>query len=109
MLKNTINIIFGSVALATAFSVLLHDTQLDRAVSVAIALPIATLGYAASDATLKATDGHIHVERVSLARISGLRTALPCLNPRENTFHAKKQQGVAFLGPDSAETLWPSV
>ena len=109
MLKNIINIILGSIALATAASVLLHDTQLDRALTVAIALPVATIGYAGADAAIKSDASHIHVERVSLAKISGLRTALPCLNPRENTVHAKKQGKVAFLGPDSAESLWPSI
>lgn len=109
MLKTIINTILSSLALATAFGVILHDTQLDRATAVAIAVPVAALGYAAADASIKAGDAHVHVERVSLAKISGLRTTLPRLNPREDDRHARKQNKIAFLGAGSAETVWPSI
>jgi hypothetical protein len=109
MLKNIIHIILGIIATATALGVVLHDTQLDKAMTMAIALPISTIGYVGADAALKASDGHVHVERVSLAKMSGLRSAHPCINPRDNTLHMKKQSKIAFLGPDTASTLWPSV
>ena len=108
MLKTTINTIIGILALATSVSVLLHDTQLDKALTMAIALPISTIGYAAADTALKASDGHIHVERVSLGKSSGLRTSLPCSNPRDNVLYVKKNKAV-YLGPDTSSTIWPSV
>lgn len=109
MLQNTIKIIISSLAIIAGFGVVIHDTQLDKATIAAFALPITVVGYAAADAAIKSGDAHIHVERTSLARVNGLRTTLPCLNPRDDGRHTDKQRKVAFHGADAAESLWPSI
>lgn len=111
-MQNTINIALASIAFTAAFSVLLHDTQVDRAAAAALAAPVAALGYAAADMTaksVKSSDPHVHVERVSLAKISGLRSTLPRVDPRDDDRHTKKHNKIALLGSNSAETIWPSV
>ena len=112
-MQNTINFALGTIAFTAAFSVLLHDTQIDRAATAAISAPVAALGYAAADIKskmgIKAGEAHVHVERVSLSKISGLRSTLPRIDPRDGDRNTKKQNKVAFLGSNSAETIWPSV
>jgi hypothetical protein len=58
---------------------------------------------------MKSSDAHVHVERVSLDKVSGLRSTLPRLNPKDDDRHEFKQRKVAFLGAGSAETIWPSI
>jgi hypothetical protein len=109
MQKNILQLILGFIAFATAFGVVLHDTQLDKATTVAIAMPAIAMGYAAADVAIKSSDAHIHVERVSLSRYVNLRSSLPRLNPKDDERFVHKEQKVAFIGPSSSNSLWPSI
>lgn len=109
MLENTFKIIISSLAVIAGFGVIIHDTQVDKATIAALALPITVVSYAAADASIKSGDAHVHVERVSLAKVNGLRATLPCLNPRDDGRHTDKQRKVAFHGTDTVASLWPSI
>lgn len=75
-----------SFTLATTFGVLIHDTKLDQATSVALTLPIALVGYEMGAQIAKlGSEGHTHVERVSLANaVRDLHAGTPRIQPRDD-------------------------
>ena len=75
-----------SFALTTSFGVLVHDTKIDHATSVALALPVALAGYELGPQVPKlGSEGHTHIERVSLANaIRDLHAGTPRIQPRED-------------------------
>jgi hypothetical protein len=108
MLQTVINPLLISFTLFTTFGVLVHDTQVDRAATLALAIPAATIvSYAAVDTASKSGDSHVHVERFSSARqLADIRSNVPRLQPRDDDvrfFQTKKQFG------SDPTTLWPSV
>ena len=111
MIRSIINPIALLFTLTTAFGVVIHDTQMDKAATVALTLPALTLIlYAAVDAGVKSSDPHVHVERASApGHINTLRAMTPRLQPREDDrrhIHTKKL--LYSAGGDSV-SLWPSV
>lgn len=90
--------------LTTAFGVLVHDTQIDKAATYAIALPAAFVSFAAIDTISKSSE-HVHVERVSApSNFAGV----PRIQPRDDErryFSARKDFST---GGDNGY-LWPSV
>ena len=74
------------LTLATSFGVLIHDTKLDQATSVALTLPIALVGYELGAQVAKlGSEGHTHVERVSLANAARyLHAGTPRIQPRDD-------------------------
>lgn len=108
MLRTIINPILLGLTLFTTVGVLVHDTQLDRATTVAVALPTVMAGFAV-DSLLKSGDGHPHVERVSGPKqFSSLRATLPRLQPRDNDRGYVQHKKVYFGGGETT-SLWPSV
>jgi hypothetical protein len=77
-LTNPLPIVF---IIATAFGVLMHDTQVDRAAQLAIIAPSSFSDFAVADASSKATE-HVHVERVSVLNAS--RSSNPNNQPRDD-------------------------
>lgn len=72
-------------SLTTATGVLLHDTRVDKATSVAVALPVAAMGAEAGAKLIHSNpnDFHTHVERTSVAHaVSILHSAAPGIAPR---------------------------
>jgi hypothetical protein len=109
MLQTTTNTLLIGFTLATTLGVVLHDTQLDRAATVAVALPAAIASVVAVDSSLKSSDSHIHVERASAPKhVAGLRSTLPRLQPRDDDRRYQLQKKVYFGGSE-VPTLWPSV
>ncbi len=109
MLRTTTSLILLAITFATAFGVVFHDTQMDKAAKLALALPATLAVYAGVDSVIKYGDGHVHVERVSAPRhIAGLRSTLPRLQPRDDDrrqFALKRAYAYGGVGPTS---LWPS-
>lgn len=91
------------LTLTTTFGVLVHDTQIDQATSIAIALPVAVATYGVADVSLKLNDLHVHAERVSFS------SRQPSTQPRSNDdkkyIVAKKYSLNSFGG----EYSWPSI
>lgn len=66
-LRKTLHISTILLALATAFGVVLHDTQSDHATSLALGVPVMIgTAQALSGAGVKQSDPHVHVERTSV-------------------------------------------
>jgi hypothetical protein len=88
----------------TAFGVLVHDTQLDRATTVALALPTALATIAAVDSAINKGGDHVHVEKVSASQFAGL----PRLQPREDDRRNYQMRKMFQHGQDNV-SIWPSV
>jgi len=99
-------LLFTSVA---AFGVLVHDMQVDRAATVAMALPAAIASYAAIDTVLKSSEHHVHVERTSAPKhINALRMTLPRIQPRDDERRYTQGKKLVYTTGDT-NYIWPSV
>lgn len=93
--------------IATTFGVLIHDTQIDRASTLALSVPAALVGYAAADAASKSGD-HVHVERASVGhRLGALRSSMPRVQPRDDD-RRYIQTKKLYFGTGDTISLWPS-
>jgi len=91
---------------ATAFGVVMHDTQVDHATSVAIMTPSHSTNYAAD--SIKSSD-HTHVERVSMSSQgnSTHHENVPKTQPRNDHNKYAQVKKTATSGGNGG--LWPSV
>jgi len=87
---------------ATAFGVLMHDTRVDHASSVALN-PSQYSNLSLADAVPKAND-HTHVERASVA--GGDSSNIPKLQPRDDHNKYVQVKKHVYSGDDNG--LWPS-
>ena len=95
--------------LTAAFGVLVHDTQLDRATTVALATPVALASFIAADSLIKSSEHHVHVERASAPKhISALRATLPRVQPRDDDRRYLQSKRLYF-GTGETNYIWPSV
>jgi len=103
---NTIPLVF---TLLTAFGVMVHDTKIDSATSLALTAPIALVTYASVDALMKSGDSHVHVEKISGPKqLSNLKVTTPRIQPRDDDRRYIQTKKVFFGGSDNV-SLWPSV
>lgn len=106
LLINPLPLLFTFVA---TFGVLVHDTQIDRATTVALALPTAFATFAAIDAVAKTGEQHLHVERVSMPNhLAALRASIPRLQARDDDRRYAQTKKVYFGGSDRSY-IWPSI
>lgn len=109
MLQTLINpaaLLFTAV---TTFGVLVHDTQVDRATTVALAATSSFVSFIAIDSALKSSENHVHVERASAPRhINALRATLPRVQPRDDDRRYLQSKRLYF-GTGDTNYLWPSV
>lgn len=91
---------------ATAFGVVMHDSQVDHAASVAITTPTFVSSYAAADAVSKSSE-HVHVERVSIMNQGNASRNAPRTLPRDNDRRYIQTKKVA-LHTGNGAGLWPS-
>ena len=70
------------LAILTTLGILVHDTKFDKALSVFIAVPAAL---ALVGVPKLASDGHNHIERVSLSNaVRDLHNGTPRIQPRDD-------------------------
>lgn len=101
---NPLPLVFTAV---TAFGVLVHDTQIDRATTVALAVPTVMASLAAVDTAIRSGESHVHVEKATVhAQYGALRSALPRLQARDDDRHMPSKLALSG-GADTG--LWPSV
>ncbi len=106
MIQTLINPLLIVFTLSLTFGVLVHDTQLDKAATLALAVPAALATYAAVD--IKSDGGHNHVERVSGPKLNALRATVPRVQPRDdNRSYLLNKAG--YAGGLDTTRLWPSV
>ena len=98
------------LTLTTSFGVLIHDTQIDRATSTALAVPIALATFGAADVALKTNEAHTHVEKVNVAKtLQELRSGQPRIqirNDEDRRYVSAKKFTSNGLG---SEYNWPTI
>lgn len=96
------------LALTVGLGVLLHDTQIDQATSVALTAPAILATYAIADSAMKSND-HTHVEKFAASRhLGAFRINVPRIQPRDDNRHIAQSKKLYF-GGGADTSLWPSV
>ena len=88
----------------------MHDTRIDKAATVAVAIPVLAASAAAYEKAI-APNYHTHVERVSLPKFTtSFRSSLPNIQPpREDDRKYIQNKKLMYMGGSDAMSLWPSV
>lgn len=90
-----------------AFGVLLHDMHIDRAATVAVALPSAIATFGAADSLIKATS-HTHVERAAFPKqFTAASSTMHRIQPRDDDRRFIQNKKLYFDGGDKG-IIWPS-
>lgn len=109
------------VTMLTTAGILMHDMHIDKATTVAIAVPVIAASTAAAS-TATATGGeyekvitqnfHTHVERYEAPKLSSsYRSSLPNMQPpRDDDRKYIQNKKLMFVGGgDTTTSLWPSI
>ena len=105
ILTNTTPFLF---IITATLGVLVHDTQIDRATTVALAAPAAFATFAAVDVLTKSTD-HIHTERASMPKhLASIRATLPRIQPRDDDRRYVQSKKLQFTTGGN-NYIWPSI
>ena len=105
-MQKTINFAPIIFTIAVVTGVLLHDMRIDKATTVALAVPAVLATYSA--AHMISGSEHVHVERIAFANQSKVfHSTLPKIATRDNE-HQYIQPKKACAGADHV-SLWPSV
>jgi len=99
------------LTLITGIGILMHDMHIDKATTVAIALPAVVASTGALEKAISPSY-HTHVERVSLPRFttSAFRSTLPNIQPpRDDDRRYVQNKKLLFMGGGEATSLWPSI
>jgi len=100
--------LFISLTFATAFGVLFHDTQVDKAATAAFVAPVAAASFAVINLSNK-LDDHVHVEKASPAdQAGGLRGNIAKAPPRTDDRRYIQSKKI-FFGGSNNSGLWPSI
>ena len=100
-----------SLTFITLAGLLMHDMHIDKATTVAIAMPTAVATAGALDKIIS-PNYHTHVERMSLPRLntSQFRSNLPNMQPpRDDDRRYAQNRRLLYMGGGDSLTLWPSV
>lgn len=110
MFQLLINPIPILLIIGTAFGVLLHDSQIDRAMVTAVTIPVTTSVYGPSEATIKLSDVQPHSEQVSATEnIRNLNDSQPTIQPRANDDKRYVVQKKASFQVAGSDYSWPSI
>lgn len=82
MLSLLLNPLAIFLSLSTLLGVVVHDTRIDKAASVALTLPTTAANYDGSIKLVQTSDLHTHVERISFAQAAHMFAVSPSLQPR---------------------------
>ncbi|HEY8992825.1 MAG TPA: hypothetical protein VIM37_03165 [Candidatus Microsaccharimonas sp.] len=101
------NPLIVSIVLATTLGVLAHDTQIDQAAIIAVAVPASFTAFVAAD-SFKSNE-HVHVEKVSvMSQVGASRLNVPKIQPRDDDHQYVQTKKHSLIGGDTTG-LWPSV
>ncbi len=95
--------ILVGIAIVISFGVLVHDTKIDQATTLALALPLGVTLTLASLPELK-TDAHTHVERASFERSVHATNGMPPRGDTRKYLLTKHQRG--FNAPEPHTLLY---
>jgi hypothetical protein len=94
--------------IAIVTGVLVHDMRIDKATTVALALPAMLATYGA--AHMIGGSDHIHVERVAFSNQSSIyHSSLPKITPPDNSNRYAQPKKSLVSGGNDNTRLWPSV
>ncbi|HRN90235.1 MAG TPA: hypothetical protein PK543_00935 [Candidatus Saccharibacteria bacterium] len=107
MLPLTLNPLPVLISLTAAFSVLVHDSQIDFAAMTALAVPAAIITGDVVGLNLAEAGQHVHAERSSGSRaIRNTQAATPPRNENDKKYVAQRR----LLGDSfGSEFYWPSI
>lgn len=107
MLPLTLNPIPVLISLTAAFSVLVHDSQIDFAAITVMAVPAAIISGDIASLGLADAGQHVHGERTSGSRtMRTTQAATPPRNENDRKFVAQRR----LLGDSfGSEFYWPSI
>lgn len=106
-MQKTINLAPIVFTVAVTAGVLFHDMHIDKAATVAFALPAVLATYGA--AHLVSGSEHIHVERASFSGQSMFHSGLPKVTNRDNEHRYIQAKKIPVSGGSDGGQLWPSV
>lgn len=93
----------------TTVGILSHEMHIDRATTVAVALPAAAAaaGVVGASEKIISQNYHTHVERASIPKFS---SSLPNVQPpRDDDRRYVQSKKLLFLGGGDTASLWPSI
>ncbi|MBC7564744.1 hypothetical protein H7100_00715 [Candidatus Saccharibacteria bacterium] len=93
---------------ATAFGVVMHDTQVDKATSVAIMTPASFTNVALANAVAKSNE-HVHVERMSVSSQGSATHPEKVAKTQPRNDHTRYIQVKKHAHDGGDNGLWPSV
>lgn len=107
MLPLTLNPLPVLISLTAAFSVLVHDSQIDFAAMTALAVPAAIITGDVVGLGLSDAGQHVHAERSSGSRATrSTQAATPPRNENDKKYVAQRR----LLGDSfGSEFYWPSI
>lgn len=106
-MQKTINLAPIVLIFAIVTGIVFHDMRIDKATTVALALPAMLATYGAVH--LVGGSEHIHVERVAFSNQSRVfHSSLPKITPRDNSDRYIQPKKSLSGGNDNTQ-LWPSV
>lgn len=101
------------ITLLTTVGILSHEMHIDRATTVAVALPavIAAAATAGAAEVMISQNHHTHVERASIPKINSdsMRSPLPNVKPSRDDDDYTQDKKLLLMGGGTASSLWPSV
>ena len=108
-IKNTVNVAPIIFVLAIVSGVLVHDLRIDKATSVALALPAMLATYGAAH-FISGGGEHIHVERVAFSNQSSVfHSNLPKITPRDELRNYIQSKKSHTSGGNGQGSTWPSI
>lgn len=106
LLKNPLTL---AIVLSTSLGILTHDTQLDKAAVLAVAVPATFSALYMADAFSHSSD-HVHVERASADNKGAARMGFPKTQTRDDDHKYVQEKKSNYNGGNGDDyILWPSV
>ena len=99
-----------AIVLSTSLGILAHDTQIDKAAVLAVAVPASFSALYLADAFSKSSD-HVHVERASADNQGSARMGFPKTQTRDDDHKYIQEKKCESNGgnDDDDYILWPSI
>lgn len=102
-----------TITLLTTLGIFSHEMHIDRAATVAVALPavIAAAGAVGMAETVISHNFHTHVERASLPKVNSdnARSPLPNVKPSRDEDKYIQNKKLILMGGGETAGFWPSV
>lgn len=98
------------MTVAMLLGVVAHDTNLDRAATLAIAVPAITASYGMVEGIVNLSEQqlHTHVEQISVNGGSGYSSAQPRVMPRDDE-NSNGRKRKSYASDADSEYHWPSI